>query len=149
MEALRQVPRASDRPDLGKRVLRAARCGGSPPPHLNDRMKGAIVTRKEILQILKDDPQRLIDEKIEMDFGSNAGHAKMVDGIAAGDEYHGLTFISGPYAGKTVYCGYLGKGCWEYETDISDDGFLFNWKNEEDSVGDHIPELNNKTLTLK
>jgi len=107
--------------------------------------------RKEILRLHNEDPQKLINNLVILEFREIQGAAIMVDGVAAGTEFDGIKFLTGPYAKKTLYCEYLEDGKWLYETDVNSDGFLFNVKNpnEENCGGDHIPELNGKTLTLK
>lgn len=117
--------------------------------------KGRRVIAKNLLKIMDENPQQLIDDKTEFEFEEIPGNVKLVDGVAAGTDFFGFEFVTGPYAKKTLYCECLRDYetgrlySWTYNTDVNSDGFLFNWKNREENQGDHVPELDGKILTLK
>lgn len=114
--------------------------------------------REEILKLFNDDPQRLVDEEIELNFGKY-GKVKLVDGIAAGVPFYGFKFLTGKYVGKTIYCTrdvifqygvepQPAEDRWIYAADIESDGFRFNCE-DEDCAGDYIPELDEVIFELK
>lgn len=120
------------------------------------------MNRVDTLKLAYDNPQKLLDDGVELEFDNIPGKAKMVDSWMAATEYHVFEFVSGPYAGKKLFCDVdYGKDTvvgWQYNTNVNSDGFLFNWNPNEDvsnigdgevTGGDHVPELDGVAFTIK
>lgn len=130
--------------------------------HEGGRGQLVAVDRVELLRLLDEDPQQLIDSGQEFEFNEVDGRVKLIDGVAAGTEFQEFEFVSGPYAGKKLFCSVDydgGKVCgWLYDVNVNSDGFLFNWDPSDDvsnigdgevTGGDYLPELDGVYLTLR
>jgi hypothetical protein len=109
-------------------------------------------------EMILENGQSMIDGSNVFEFNEVEGDVKLVDGIMAGEPYYGFEFVSGPHAGKTIYCTREWgpeEVVFRYDVDDSSDGMNFNLSPEQkkaeddDGAGDFILDLDMQTFTIK